>query len=446
MFLKAVLSLCVIFLSLVPLSAQENYDPYKTYTVEELRKDYDEVIKALLAAHPGLYTFQSFNEFRYKATLSRGLIEDNMTERDFYKIISHLVNEVKCGHTFILPSLGAIEHYKDKAINFPFVLNVSSEGATIKKVFREEDEAFLGEEIKTINGFSWSTIKDSLWHYIPADGYIQTRKNFLLSQNFEFFYRVFFGTPPTFNIELKDTTAIVEPVSYEQIAEHKKTVPRLENKIVNDTAYLKLNTFSESKPFKKEVNKAFKKIRKEEVNNLVIDLRENDGGSTENMIYVLAYLMNDPFTIFDTIKVSSKTTLESFFKQKKQQKHYVEQIKYDSTARQYYWDDKHNLATHQPRKKRFNGQITVLAGGGTFSSAVHFIACLLNDQKITIIGEETGGFADHNNGGVIPKVVLPSTGLRLSVPLFQGRYYVDFDYQRGRGIMPDKEATSISKN
>jgi hypothetical protein len=55
---------------------------------------------------------------------------------------------------------------------------------------------------------------------------------------------------------------------------------------------------------------------------------------------------------------------------------------------------------------------------------------------ITLLGEETGGGWYGNNGIMIPDVVLPTTGVRVRLPLFRLVQY-QHPPQKGTGIPPD---------
>jgi C-terminal processing protease CtpA/Prc len=55
--------------------------------------------------------------------------------------------------------------------------------------------------------------------------------------------------------------------------------------------HLKLYSFSRKK-YKKVYRKVFKSMKKNNANNLILDLRYNGGGSLENAYGLLSYLMD----------------------------------------------------------------------------------------------------------------------------------------------------------
>lgn len=58
--------------------------------------------------------------------------------------------------------------------------------------------------------------------------------------------------------------------------------------------------------FKRFIDSSFSEIRKKAVNKLVIDLRQNRGGSQSSSIHLLQYLVNQPFTYYSNAQFEGK--------------------------------------------------------------------------------------------------------------------------------------------
>ena len=73
---------------------------------------------------------------------------------------------------------------------------------------------------------------------------------------------------------------------------------------------------------------------------------------------------------------------------------------------------------------------------------------MVNQNKVIVVGEETGGGAYGNTAWLIPDVTLPNTKVRFRLPLF--RLVIDKNAQKGRGVIPEIEAdpsvNAIRKN
>src|ERR1700742_3929410 len=68
-----------------------------------LHEDFSYLRKALEETHPGLYKHHSREEMQHIMDSLYGLLDRPMAFFDFYKIIAHLIAEVKCEHTYSSP-------------------------------------------------------------------------------------------------------------------------------------------------------------------------------------------------------------------------------------------------------------------------------------------------------------------------------------------------------
>jgi hypothetical protein len=79
--------------------------------------------------------------------------------------------------------------------------------------------------------------------------------------------------------------------------------------------------------------------------------------------------------------------------------------------------------------------LVVLAGGRTFSGGAELASMLWHTHRGVFVGEEVGGSDQGNTSGYSWNVVLPNSGLRLSVPLLQFRLNWR-PMQADRGVFP----------
>jgi C-terminal processing protease CtpA/Prc len=91
---------------------------------------------------------------------------------------------------------------------------------------------------------------------------------------------------------------------------------------------------------------------------------------------------------------------------------------------------------YQPfTKNHFDGNVYILQGGYTFSASTLFTSPLINQNNVTIIGEETGGGFYGNSAILIPTIKLPNSKLLFRLPLY--RMVMDKTRPKGRGVVPD---------
>jgi C-terminal processing protease CtpA/Prc len=124
-------------------------------------------------------------------------------------------------------------------------------------------------------------------------------------------------------------------------------------------------------------------INNKKINNLIIDVRYNRGGSQYPSIYLLQYLMDKPFNYYLKAEFEGKTD-----------KIYGEEVIY-------------------PLENRFKGKVYFLMDGNGNSTTGHFMSLVKAHNLGTIIGEELGSNQFCTAGQTL--VRLKNTKLVISV-------------------------------
>jgi len=80
--------------------------------------------------------------------------------------------------------------------------------------------------------------------------------------------------------------------------------------------------------------------------------------------------------------------------------------------------------------------VYIITGGYTYSAASMFAGIMKGQANVTLVGEETGGGYYGNTAMQIPDIILPTSHLRVRLPLF--RVIIDDKRPKdGRGVLPD---------
>jgi C-terminal processing protease CtpA/Prc len=185
------------------------------------------------------------------------------------------------------------------------------------------------------------------------------------------------------------------------------------------------------------IDSVFADLKKKQVDNLVIDVRNNEGGEENWGGYLYSYLTDTPFRYYDKITMTQKEKFS--FKQ------YAWLPKFFGLMHlfmkekngQVYFTKQKYLHTQEPAKNAYKGNVYVLINGMSFSTTTEFASMLHNNKKATFIGEETGGAYYGNNSGVFAIVTLPNTKLTVGIPLMAYYSNVSGYPYKDRGILPD---------
>lgn len=171
------------------------------------------------------------------------------------------------------------------------------------------------------------------------------------------------------------------------------------DKITPKTAYLKLISFDESSG--DEVEKHLKQFKKEGVQNLILDLRQNPGGYLEAAIRI-----SDMFLDNGTI-VSTKSRSEG--------------------------DE-----VYEAKMGKYTFEIAVLIDGGSASAAEILTAALKENKAATVFGENTFGKGLVQEFSSFTK----ERGFKLTTAQY---FTPNGNYIQGVGIKPDVEIPSVAE-
>jgi hypothetical protein len=460
--LLTVISLLGIILSGCSVS-YKNYNPHKKYSREQLQNDFSLLRNILEKKHPSLYWYMPKDSMDLYFSRFYNAIEDSMTEQQFgWKIIAPLTNKIHCGHTSFYMSKAYNKWAKDKNFaSFPLFMRIWNDSMIVTTNLNRKDSILKrGTVITSINGYPGRKIIDSLFYFMPQDGYSSNINYSRLSNNFPGYHRNIFGLSKEYQVEYKNSkgelfnTAVPLFVPGKDTSKKRATTagtkkpkePKalrysgIRNMRVDSssrTAIITLNSFTTGK-IRKFFRQSFSRIKTENINNVILDLRSNGGGKVNLSTLLTKYVSRKPFRIADTcyavakslkpytkyIKGKGLNNIGLFFFSKKRK---------DGLYHFGYWERK----TFKPKKaNHFGGDLYVLTAGQTFSASTLFCNAVKGQPGITLVGEEAGGGWHGNAGIMIPDITLPHTKIRVRLPLFKLVQYHHVA-KNGRGVIPD---------
>lgn len=448
-------------------ASRKEYDPGRKYSPETLKADYRIFRGILESAHPSLYWYTTRDSMNYYFNEGYAALHDSMTENGFRTWLSYVISKLNCGHTSIRPS-NAYIRYMDTAEEktFPFAIKFWSDSMVITANLRRQDSIFRrGTVLKSINGYDTKQLTDTLFNYITTDGYSLSGKYQTLSSGFTFanLFKHVIGLTDSFDIHYLDDRnveeqAYVKPYDFKADTLHKaqrglgpnhnkhgKTPPNLiyfssvnlQLDTVMKTAFMTVGTFDRSNHLRKFFRESFRSIKKDHINDLVIDVRSNGGGDAGISTLLTRYIADRKFKLADSLYAVRAPS---------QYNRYIEkEFWYDILARivthkgkdgkyHFRYFEKHMFSpvTHN----HYEGQVYILIGGNSFSATTLFAGDLKGQKNVTLIGEETGGGYYGNTAWIIQDVTLPNTLVHFRLPRF--RMVIDKTRTKdGRGIMPD---------
>ncbi len=450
------------------LTRKGGYRPSQKFPAAQLQSDFSLLQKILKTNHPSLYWYTPKDSVDYYFKATQASLKDSLTELQFKNRIGWAISKIRCGHTVVRNSKRYTKYFEHKRLPlFPLSLKVWPDSAVVVTNFSNYDSIIKrGTIITGINNIPIAKVIDSLCQLVNADGYANILKYQLISFNFPAYYRNTFGSDSQYVISYVDTTRQEKQVIVKNYDPVKDTLKRApipplaiskkqfrdykvwsDRNMVTDTALstaiLSVNTFSEGK-LKRFFRRSFREMETNNIKNLVLDLRQNSGGNILYSNKLCQYIVDKPFRVADTVAANTR----SFAYKKYIRPWFVYWLSMRFMGRRYNdgrihfkYFEKHNF---KPKKQyHFNGNVYLVTGGYTFSAAALVTGTLEKQQNVTVVGEETGGGAYGNSAMHLPTIILPNTGIRVTLPLY--RLVLEANKPKdGRGIFPDIEVKPSS--
>lgn len=463
---------CVFFFSSCTTS-KITYSPVNKIAPEKLREDFSLTKKILEARQPGLYEYvskDSLNSY-YNSTLES--ISDSLTEFAFRKKLAWFISKIRSGHTTVRPSKKYTQYAETHDTKrFPLALKVWKDSMVVVYNFLKNDSVLKrGTVITSINGNNNQYTIDSIFQFLSSDGYANNFKYQMLSKNFSLFYAFAFPNADFYTLGYIDSTGpekFITIPAYKPIRDTSLKTPvkkpdqkikkipakvRRERYLFNKrtlefdssskTAYMRVSTFSGGKlrPF---FRRSFKEIKGKNIQNLVVDVRDNTGGKVSLGILLTKYLINTSFNFADTVVANTHTFKYTTYLQPP----YIYDIAALFTSRKkkdglYHFSFLEKHAFQPRRNTNFHGNIYILQDGFTFSAGSLFVSKLKGQENVTVIGEESGGGNEGTSAIYLPEIILPNSKLRVILPMFR---IVENSSKpaTGKGITPDIEVQPSS--
>jgi len=464
MIKKQLLTLSFIFLTAVSFSQSLNKNSY----LEDF-KIYKEIVET---SHTGIYLYASKLEFDSIFEISQKQIETGeiSTANDFFLLLSRIHTKIKCGHSSMYPSSELFSTIvENQKVFFPFQVKFIKDTLIVAK---DHSNLKKGTQITKINNMPIAQICDDAFQVISSDGFNTTFKYRQLEEEFAIYYFLLYGANEEYNLEVipyqsTETKSIIingiQPNESQEIEERKATDLRFIN---NNTALLTVNTFStetrkNQKKYFKFLKNSFKEINNKEIENLIVDIRENTGGDDGNDMELASYLINKPFKENKFRKLNNadlplypeylhpewkqmmgipkKKTPEEIKKRFKKEIKNEFFIGKDSA----YYLKENRIIKRNPNSYLFTGKTYILISGKVFSGGALFSALVRDKSNAIFVGEETGGGYYRHTGSIPLIYELPNSKIAFSIFIVINEQDVQQNlFPNGRGIIPHFEVHS----
>lgn len=410
------------------------------YSRVQIVQDLEYLYKTLEESHFNLYINTSKDVFDIEFKRIKESLPDSLSLMEVYRLFQPFASLSGLGHCSLNYPFNRLygTYIEDGGKVFPLTVLIEKDKVLIKSNFTDTDAIVRGAELISINDHPIQEIAGNIYNYLSGES--DYLKNTLLDMvSFPRMMWILEETANSYDIKIRNIEGAIKNLTIESITAKefesllsKKEKPLFQSgrtfKFIKSIAYIRPGAFmnanasgntSEVETFEKGefvsfIDSAFVEIYNQKSENLIIDLRNNSGGSNTFSDEMLAYFSNKPFRFYSKFSVKSSEVTKDFWKKVDDPSLEIlkNQILSHSNGQIFEVD----LPYHNPRNDslKFEGNVFVLINRYTYSQAT-LTAAMVQDYGFGIlIGEETADVP--TNYGSIHQFSLKNTKIEVSYP------------------------------
>lgn len=361
--------------------------------------DFDDLCSKLESVHPDLYLYQSKKEYENNKMKIKASMTDSIKISDFYFKIAPFIANIKDGHSMMLPP-----------ITSDFVSYVKKDGKTMPLRIKAVENVFVvdypivmnsgfteGDTIFSINGVDSKDILKKaydLWGSEKDNGIKEAAVNTYLSLLFWHMYRwddsYVFMVKHGNTIEKKHLEGVPQSMAMKVRRERlsKNKPESFSCKFSSDYTQATLiirNVYNE-KALKEFCDSVFKEINYRKIPEIIIDMRNNTGGSSLCVERLISYFPHPEYVLYSKSQIKVSTYSKAYNKERHPE--IYSQI-CNIPDGELFVVKESLIEDNRKEANLYRGKIIVLVNNKTYSGASSF-AHVMNKLGIASVERETG--------------------------------------------------------
>lgn len=361
--------------------------------------DFDDLCSKLESVHPDLYLNQSKKEYENNKMKIKASMTDSIKISDFYLKIAPFIANIKDGHSMMLPP-----------ITSDFVSYVKKDGKTMPLRIKAVENVFVvdypivmnsgfneGDTIFSINGVDSKDILKKaydLWGSEKDNGIKEAAVNTYLSLLFWHMYRwddsYVFMVKHGNTIEKKHLEGVPQSMAMKVRRERQsKNKPEsFSCKFSSDymQATLIIRNVYNEKALKEFCDSVFKEINYRKIPEIIIDMRNNTGGSSQCVERLISYFPHPEYVLYSKSQIKVSTYSKAYNKERHPE--IYSQI-CNIPDGELFVVKESLIEDNRKEANLYRGKIIVLVNNKTYSGASSF-AHVMNKLGIASVEGETG--------------------------------------------------------
>ena len=443
--------------------------PIEPITAAALQRDIDVLEQAVLQLHPGAFRSNSPAQLTASVAALRRELDHDASLPEAWLAFSRFTASLRCGHTYPNPlnqSAPVQSRLFDGATRLPFHFRWLGGRMVVLRNYSGDPRLAPGTEVLSVAGVPSATLLARMLPLVRADGHNDEKRISLLEvagrdkyETFDVLLPMLFpqvGAAPLLRVQPPGAAAPLElrvqaQTASQRLAErqHVAATPQAPvwslRRLEGGIALLDMPSwavYDARWDWQAWLQQAFADERLQGARALVIDLRENEGGSdvgTELLAHLVEHEVPLPGYVRKTRYRVSPPELRPYL---------------DTWDRSFHdWGDeatpmgdgfyrleRAGLSSEgervAPAAPHYAGRVFVLIGAVNSSATFDFARAVRRAGVGTLVGQTTGGNLRGINGGAFFFLNLPNSHIELDLPLI-GQF--PLEPQPDAGLRPDIE-------
>lgn len=393
--------------------------------------------------HPNPYQFKDKAFFLHQYNSLEKRI-DKLDKREFAMELARLNAFLHCSHSKIRIPGEYINFIGKQSVFFPEPLSIN---AKLELIYKPGKSRKL-TKLLSINEIPSDDIVRKLLKYSSYDGHNHLFALSKLNDAMPLALYFLFGPLPSFKIKAFNVSGNIETFSIKakSLIDILQTYPEEKSKQFKairvfifkskSLAMIKIRSFVlDQKGFDHEMTRVFGGLKQLNINHLVIDLRDNEGGDIHNASILYSYLAqkNQRFEFDAYVKKTwqyGKENLVAINGRRANKKTYNDLVDYmninfKSSKMKDLFLESSKLSFNRmitPKPNVFRGDVSLLINSNSRSTASLFAAFFKSRRRGLIFGKQSGGYALSHNGNIMLTFKLHHSGLIVELPLVYLKY------------------------
>jgi hypothetical protein len=451
-----------VFFTLQTLPGKAQEKVAAPISVEKLCHDLDTLYKTILYSHPKPEGFITKDQFQYLYDSLRLTITEPQNAIEFSELIAKFLGSIADSHTSL--DYGQFAQWSFQKNKYVVPFTAFSEQGKIYFHHDWEDKIPGGSELITINGKDIKLLWEKAFLYSCKEGSSVEPQIRVADAIMPVLASLFAPADSINSFDVISSitgvreTYLLKGLTEKEYKKKKKVrMARKENRSLdfyfNDSytvATLRVGTFAPSngKAYQKFIRRSFAQLAEEGCDSLILDIRGNGGGSSNQVEYLYSFLdtagYNTPANVIaiksplalkrvkPMTKRASMFILRNFFKKNEDIQGFLKMIDLPMGAQDTAF---FTVKKKQKTELVFTGNCALLINGLTASAGVDFTNAFQKNDRGLIVGEPCLGPATGTWGN--PAIfVLPESKIRLTISTIRYNYDNSFRYD-DKALQPD---------